>query len=155
MTFLARLGIPARCISGDRQASEHGRRTRLDLPDHFTVERAKVDGCWCQDGDPERVDYLFSVASSQGNGIQRAVLIELKGRHFEKALTQIDSTLKRLTSLPAWRGTADMKTFAFVVLANGREVRGAQEKQLAVQKRHNVRITAKENLVITTRSIDL
>jgi hypothetical protein len=119
------------------------------------VERAKVDGCWCQDGDPERVDYLFSVASSQGNGIQRAVLIELKGRHFEKALTQIDSTLKRLTSLPAWRGTADMKTFAFVVLANGREVRGAQEKQLAVQKRHNVRITAKENLVITTRSIDL
>jgi|JI10StandDraft_1071094.scaffolds.fasta_scaffold788509_2 hypothetical protein len=155
MTLLARLGVPARCISNERKASEHGRWIRFELPAHCSVECVKVDGCWFQQGDPERVDFLFLITSSQQLGTLRAVLVELKGKDFDKALSQIDSTLQRLKGLPAWRGAQDMETFVFVVLSSGRQVSRSQERLRALQKRHGVRIKAKEHMVITAEGIDL
>lgn len=156
MTFLTRLRVPTPCISNERQASEHGRRIRFELPEHCSVECVKVDGCLFQQGDPERVDFLFLITSSQQLGTLRAVLVELKGKDFNKALSQIDSTLQHLKGLAAWRNAQNMKTFVCVVLSSGRQVPHSQEKQRALQKRHGVIIKAREHsMVITAEGIDL
>lgn len=68
--------------------TEHGRTFRLDNPNRQTLIEVKVDDCLIK-GERERCDYLFEVPTPKS----RVCYVELKGKHIEKAVQQIRSTL--------------------------------------------------------------
>lgn len=57
----------------------------------FTVTR--VDGCLIQ-GHVEKCDYMIGVHEKEKKGVLH--LVELKGNKLEKAVSQLESTLKRV-----------------------------------------------------------
>ena len=154
-TFLARLGVPDRCISDKRTAEEHSRSLHINVKKDWLVERAQVDGCWICGTEQKRVDFLFHVATRSQAGDQRAVLVELKGGHIGHALEQVDSTLSYLSRISHWSRAPGLKKFAFIVVSNGRNIPSYANKKLKIQKQYEVNISIKEHVVIKAGDIDL
>jgi len=99
--WLLELGVPANCISLQTSVGDDNARFRLQKVPGDEVWCVRVDDCWIA-GDQRKVDYLFYCSS--GNGDNKIVLVELKGRHFSDALAQIRSTLGQLCKLGVRRG---------------------------------------------------
>lgn len=73
--------------------SEKGRTFRLENPNRRTVTQVKVDGCLIT-GERERCDYLFVVPHQTTPPTHRVCYVELKGKHIEKAISQIIATME-------------------------------------------------------------
>lgn len=61
----------------------------------YRVGKLKYDGCYYT-GEDEAADFIFYTCSKlQDSPLKVAVVVELKGRHVEKAFSQIIATLNR------------------------------------------------------------
>ena len=74
---------------------DNGSKTSFEIENpsrrEFTITR--VDGCLIQ-GHVEKCDYMVGVHEQEGNGILH--LVELKGKKLDKAISQLESTLRRV-----------------------------------------------------------
>src|SRR4051794_22234966 len=93
-SWLARMGIPEACIEAKSAAAEHRQSFSLVPPVNRPVYRIKVDGCWITDSSRKRIDYLFCCEVEAGQWA--VVLVELKGKDYGHALTQVEQTLTDL-----------------------------------------------------------
>jgi hypothetical protein len=78
-----------------------GKRTStlyLLNPGERCVERVHVDGCVITDAEVVRCDWAAEVDDDVS---REEIFIELKGAHVEKAVGQIEETIRRLSSDPA------------------------------------------------------
>ena len=91
---LVALGIPERCIERRSSAQEKDRQFSIRPQTGDEIWRVHLDGCWLQDNEQKRVDYMFWARSASGH--KSVLLVELKGKNFGKALEQIESTLEFL-----------------------------------------------------------
>ena len=91
---LIALGIPEKCVQRLSSAEENRRRFSISPHTGDVIWRVHMDGCWLQSGDQKRVDYIFWCQSASGRS--SVLLVELKGKHFGKALDQIEVTLQLL-----------------------------------------------------------
>jgi len=57
--LLANLDIPDKCIDQHTSASERGRSFVINLQSDDIIRRIKVDGCWLDQVDGKKVDYMF------------------------------------------------------------------------------------------------
>jgi hypothetical protein len=73
--------------------TEKGKTFRLDNPNRRPIVQVKVDGCLIT-GERERCDYLFEVPLDPPPPSHRICYVELKGKHVEKAISQIISTIE-------------------------------------------------------------
>lgn len=92
-SWLTDIGIPAECISQQSSVGDDHAKFRIQKAPGDELWCVQVDGGWIT-SEERKVDYLFYCSS--GNGVKKILLVELKGRHFTDALTQIRSTLRQI-----------------------------------------------------------
>lgn len=151
--WLIALGVPEMCISQNSSAKEHARRFSIRPQPGDSVWRIKTDGCWINNEDVRRVDYIFWVKSATSTkGI--VLLVELKGKHVGDALDQVSQTLERLCKQSDHRGihtgahhqspghdlVAGQGIRAYVVLSRGRGVRQRLKENEAIRRKYGVRV---------------
>jgi len=69
--------------------SENKRVFRINNSSLFSINRVEVDGCYITSG--RKCDYLFEILDSD---IVEVFYVELKGKHLEDAIEQLEETLK-------------------------------------------------------------
>ncbi|NOZ91351.1 MAG: hypothetical protein GXO60_08725 [Epsilonproteobacteria bacterium] len=69
--------------------SENKRIFRINNSSLFSINRVEVDGCYITSG--RKCDYLFEILDSD---ILEVFYVELKGKHLEDAIEQLEETLK-------------------------------------------------------------
>ncbi len=70
--------------------SENRRKFIIKNSSHFYINRVKVDDCYIKNG--ERCDYLFEIIKD--SDLIRVFYLELKGKEIEKAIKQLESTIR-------------------------------------------------------------
>ena len=98
-------------------AEEKGMVYRLKNEAQKEIVKYKIDGGLIQSQDDNKCDYGIYTED------KLLILVELKGRHYKHAVTQILSTIEKLKL----KDTSDInKLFARVVLSKGHEVPGTK-----------------------------
>jgi len=152
--WLRALEIPDACISQASSAREGRRRFVIHLREGDQIWRVKMDGCWLTSSSEKKVDYLFWGSSALGRKV--IILVELKGKHFGKALEQIESTLQRTCKRADGRGIhtgAHQESpghdlhqegvQAYVVLSKGKGVRKRLRERERIRQRYGIRVYPK------------
>ena len=152
--WLRALEIPDVCISQASSAREGRRRFVIHLREGDQIWRVKMDGCWLTSSSEKKVDYLFWGSSALGRKV--ILLVELKGKHFGKALEQIESTLQRICKRADGRGIHTgahqespghglhkQGVQAYVVLSKGKGVPQRRLERERIRKRYGVLVHPK------------
>jgi hypothetical protein len=111
-------------------AEEKGKKYTLCNTSKFVIRKVKVDGCFPQEVNEKRCDYLMIIES-----INRAIFIELKGAALTQAVRQLSSTINFLKqelqgyqidariigngNVPRLRVTTDYRCLAKEIKPNG------------------------------------
>ena len=69
--------------------SENKRTFRINNKSLFTINKVEVDGCYISEG--RKCDFLFEIIEDE---VKEVFYVELKGKHIEDAVEQLESTLK-------------------------------------------------------------
>ena len=69
--------------------SENKRTFRINNKSLFTINKVEVDGCYILEG--RKCDFLFEIIEDD---VKEVFYIELKGKHIEDAIEQLEATLK-------------------------------------------------------------
>ena len=69
--------------------SENKRTFRINNKSLFTINKVEVDGCYISEG--RKCDFLFEIIEDD---VKEVFYVELKGKHIEDAVEQLESTLK-------------------------------------------------------------
>jgi hypothetical protein len=151
--WLRALEIPDACISQASSAGEGRRRFVIHLGEGDQIWRVKMDGCWLTSSDEKKVDYLFWGSSASGRKV--ILLVELKGKHFGRALEQVKSTLQRICKRADGRGihtgahqespghNLSEGVLAYVVLSKGKGVPQRQRERERIRQCYGVRVYPK------------
>ena len=137
-SWLGSLGVPDCCVTVKTAATENGRRFQLLAPTGVSVLRVRVDGCWLSGTDRRKVDYLFT--AEVANGKRLCVLVELKGKEYGKALSQVEDTIKYIESIPAYLKERPNTLVAHVVLSQGNQIPRYQVQEEKLRKKYGLRI---------------
>jgi len=131
-SWFDKLKIPSDCITKKSSAKEQQSSFAIQPAPNDQIWRVKVDGCWLQDKDGRKVDYLFW-GQSQTHW-QVTLLVELKGRDYGSALQQIEATLLRLGQ--HYEGALQ----AHVILSKGTGVPLRQREVERLRKVYKIRV---------------
>ncbi len=74
--------------------SENKRTFRINNTSLFTINKVEVDGCYISEG--RKCDFLFEIIEDE---IKEVFYVELKGKHIEDAVEQLEATLKACLEL--------------------------------------------------------
>jgi len=69
--------------------SENRRTFRINNKSLFTINKVEVDGCYISEG--RKCDFLFEIIEDE---LKEVFYVELKGKHIEDAIEQLEATLK-------------------------------------------------------------
>jgi len=69
--------------------SENKRTFKINNKSIFTINKVTVDGCYIKEG--RKCDYLFEIID---NELKDVFYVELKGKDIEKAVIQLEATLR-------------------------------------------------------------
>ena len=69
--------------------SENRRVFKIYNKSLFTINKVRVDGCYLTNG--RKCDYLFEIVDEN---VKEVFYVELKGKHIEDAIEQLEATLK-------------------------------------------------------------
>ncbi len=152
------LGIDANDISRSSSARERRRLFVIEPDRGDEIWRIKLDGGWLA-GDYRKADYLFWGQSSAGEHF--IIIVELKGKDYGHALSQIRSTLDKLckhsdTNIvhgghhrgsPGHTATSDGGVKAYVILSNSRKVPLKQRERESIRQKYNVIVNAKSDVL--------
>ena len=69
--------------------SENKRTFKINNKSLFTINKVTVDGCYIEEG--RKCDYLFEILD---NELKEVFYVELKGKHIDDAVTQLEATLR-------------------------------------------------------------
>ncbi|HHH53224.1 MAG TPA: hypothetical protein ENK91_06165 [Bacteroidetes bacterium] len=68
--------------------SENKRTFKINNKSLLSINQVKVDGCFITSGN--KCDFLFEIIT---NKVEKVFYVELKGRHIEDAIKQLEATL--------------------------------------------------------------
>ena len=74
--------------------SENKRTFRINNKSLFTINKVEVDGCYISEG--RKCDFLFEIIEDE---VKEVFYVELKGKHIEDAIEQLEATLKACLEL--------------------------------------------------------
>ena len=74
--------------------SENKRTFRINNKSLFTINKVEVDGCYISEG--RKCDFLFEIIEDE---VKEVFYVELKGKHIEDAVEQLEATLKACLEL--------------------------------------------------------
>lgn len=83
--------FPEHCLTRKSVAEENGRKLTLTGSKNFCLLR--VDGCWIDDSEQQKCDFIMFCCDSK-----RAFITEIKGKDIVKACEQIEHTCQSLPS---------------------------------------------------------
>ncbi len=69
--------------------SENRKVFRVNNESSFVINKVEVDGCYISEG--RKCDFLFEIIEDE---VKEVFYVELKGKHIEDAIKQLESTLK-------------------------------------------------------------
>ncbi len=109
-------------VCRDAQAESRS-EYRLMNDNRTTVHKYEVDGCLIDSNDLEKCDFLLTVLDA-GKKIP-VVFVELKGKKFFKAISQINNSIEKLKPDPG-----QYKVFARIVMSIAPKLQGPEYTKL-------------------------